>query len=75
MHISKTYKQTGMFFFFLQGIFMYATNRKTLGHLVDYDNMDTSHLHNDLYQMKQNPYVSTGINSEFILLKTSINFI
>ena len=61
--------------FFLQGIFMYATNRKTLGHLVDYDNMDTSHLHNDLYQMKQNPYVSTGINSEFLLLKTSINFI
>lgn len=37
---------------------MYATNRKILGHLVDYDNMDTSHLHNDLYQIVQNPYVS-----------------
>lgn len=39
-----------------RGIFMYATNRKILGHLVDYDNMDTSHLHNDLYQIVQNPY-------------------
>ncbi|XP_062612335.1 multifunctional procollagen lysine hydroxylase and glycosyltransferase LH3-like [Saccostrea cucullata] len=39
-----------------RGIFMYATNRKIHGHLVEFDDMETSHLHNDLYQIFQNPY-------------------
>ncbi|KAK3104424.1 hypothetical protein FSP39_001801, partial [Pinctada imbricata] len=38
------------------GIFMFATNMKKFGHLVDVENFDTSHLHNDMYQIFQNPW-------------------
>ena len=40
---------------------MYVTNRKKYGHLVDYEEFDTSHVHNDMYQIFQNPWVCIDI--------------
>jgi hypothetical protein len=37
---------------------MYVTNTKQRGYLIDYDNVQASHLHNDLWQIFDNPYVS-----------------
>ncbi|XP_046397512.1 procollagen-lysine,2-oxoglutarate 5-dioxygenase 1 isoform X2 [Ischnura elegans] len=37
-----------------KNIFMYVSNRLDYGHLINADNFDTSHLHNDLYQIFDN---------------------
>ncbi len=37
-------------------IFMYVSNRVEFGHLVKSDDFDTSHLHNDMYEMISNRY-------------------
>lgn len=37
-----------------QGVFMFVTNRQLFGHLLSLDNYQTSHLHNDLWQIFQN---------------------
>ncbi|PVD36874.1 hypothetical protein C0Q70_03864 [Pomacea canaliculata] len=37
------------------GYFMYVTNQKHYGHLVNPDNFETSHLFNDMYNMFENP--------------------
>ncbi|KAL5013601.1 hypothetical protein ScPMuIL_007871 [Solemya velum] len=39
-----------------QGRFMFVTNRFNFGHLVDNEHFDTKHLHNELYQIFDNPY-------------------
>ena len=39
-----------------KGIFMYVSNMKYYGNLVNFDDFDTSHLHNDFYQIFQNSY-------------------
>jgi hypothetical protein len=40
---------------------MYADNQAIYGHLTDSSNYDTSHLHNDLYEIFSNRYVSNKI--------------
>ncbi|XP_077313866.1 procollagen-lysine,2-oxoglutarate 5-dioxygenase 1 [Lithobates pipiens] len=37
-----------------QGVFMFVTNRQLFGHLLSLENYQTSHLHNDLWQIFQN---------------------
>ncbi|KAM6976630.1 procollagen-lysine,2-oxoglutarate 5-dioxygenase 1 isoform 2-T2 [Aplochiton taeniatus] len=37
-----------------QGVFMYATNLHTFGRILSTDNVHTSHLHNDLWQIFEN---------------------
>ncbi|KAH3821107.1 procollagen-lysine,2-oxoglutarate 5-dioxygenase 1-like isoform X1 [Dreissena polymorpha] len=39
-----------------QGRFMLVTNRDWYGHLIYYDEFETSHLHNELYEILRNPY-------------------
>uniref|UniRef100_A0A8C3E6A6 Procollagen-lysine,2-oxoglutarate 5-dioxygenase 1 n=1 Tax=Corvus moneduloides TaxID=1196302 RepID=A0A8C3E6A6_CORMO len=39
----------------LQGVFMYLTNRHQFGHILSLENYQTSHLHNDLWQIFSNP--------------------
>lgn len=41
----------------LQGVFMYLTNRHQFGHILSLENYQTSHLHNDLWQIFSNPEV------------------
>ncbi|OXB77322.1 UNVERIFIED_CONTAM: hypothetical protein H355_002314 [Colinus virginianus] len=38
-----------------QGVFMYLTNRHQFGHILSLDNYQTTHLHNDLWQIFSNP--------------------
>lgn len=38
-----------------KGIFMYVTNMHTFGHILSTENYQTSHLHNDLWQIFENP--------------------
>uniref|UniRef100_A0A8D0A941 Procollagen-lysine,2-oxoglutarate 5-dioxygenase 1 n=1 Tax=Sander lucioperca TaxID=283035 RepID=A0A8D0A941_SANLU len=38
-----------------KGIFMYVTNMHTFGRILSTDNYQTSHLHNDLWQIFENP--------------------
>ncbi|VFV35562.1 procollagen--oxoglutarate [Lynx pardinus] len=38
-----------------QDVFMYLTNRHTFGHLLSLDSYQTSHLHNDLWEVFSNP--------------------
>lgn len=38
-----------------KGIFMYATNMHTFGRILSTENYQTSHLHNDLWQIFENP--------------------
>ncbi|KAM8927581.1 procollagen-lysine,2-oxoglutarate 5-dioxygenase 1 [Pelodytes ibericus] len=37
-----------------QGVFMFVTNRQEFGHILSVDNYQTTHLHNDLWQIFQN---------------------
>ncbi|XP_075462634.1 procollagen-lysine,2-oxoglutarate 5-dioxygenase 1 [Ascaphus truei] len=37
-----------------QGIFMFVTNRQIFGHILSLDNYQTTHLHNDLWQISSN---------------------
>lgn len=39
---------------------MFLTNRHTFGHLLSLDNYQTTHLHNDLWEVFSNPEVRTG---------------
>lgn len=36
---------------------MFLTNRHTFGHLLSLDNYQTTHLHNDLWEVFSNPEV------------------
>jgi len=47
----------------LQDIFLYIDNQQYYGHLVNTENFDTTHLHNDLYQIFDNRYVSPSTYS------------
>nr|XP_057906612.1 procollagen-lysine,2-oxoglutarate 5-dioxygenase 1 isoform X2 [Doryrhamphus excisus] len=38
-----------------KGVFMYVTNMQTFGRILSTENYQTSHLHNDLWQMLENP--------------------
>ncbi|XP_032824307.2 procollagen-lysine,2-oxoglutarate 5-dioxygenase 1-like [Petromyzon marinus] len=38
-----------------RGVFMHLTNRHEFGHLLSLSNQTTTHLHNDLWQMEENP--------------------
>ncbi|XP_030041541.1 procollagen-lysine,2-oxoglutarate 5-dioxygenase 1 isoform X1 [Microcaecilia unicolor] len=38
-----------------EGIFMFLTNRQEFGHILSLDNFQTTHLHNDLWQIFSNP--------------------
>ncbi|XP_068027492.1 procollagen-lysine,2-oxoglutarate 5-dioxygenase 1 [Anomalospiza imberbis] len=38
-----------------QGVFMYLTNQHQFGHILSLENYQTSHLHNDLWQIFSNP--------------------
>lgn len=40
-----------------QDVFMFLTNRHTFGHLLSLDSYQTSHLHNDLWEVFSNPEV------------------
>ena len=49
-----------------QNRFMYLNNQHNFGHLVDTDNYATTHLHNDLYEIFNNPQVyNTGLQIFF----------
>lgn len=39
---------------------MFLTNRHTFGHLLTLDNYQTTHLHNDLWEVFSNPEVRPG---------------
>lgn len=39
---------------------MFLTNRHTFGHLLSLDNYQTTHLHNDLWEVFSNPEVRPG---------------
>ena len=55
---------------------MYVSNIQEYGHLLNADNYDTSHLHNDMYQLFDNRMVSlfgrlvVGHHSNIIPLRT-----
>ncbi|XP_053136660.1 procollagen-lysine,2-oxoglutarate 5-dioxygenase 1 [Hemicordylus capensis] len=38
-----------------QGVFLFVTNQKSFGHILSLENYQTSHLHNDLWQIFSNP--------------------
>ncbi|KAM3872241.1 procollagen-lysine,2-oxoglutarate 5-dioxygenase 1 [Diretmus argenteus] len=38
-----------------KGVFMYVTNMKTFGRILSRENYQTNHLHNDLWQISENP--------------------
>lgn len=40
-----------------QDVFMFLTNRHTFGHLLSLDSYQTTHLHNDLWEVFSNPEV------------------
>lgn len=40
-----------------QDVFMFLTNRHTFGRLLSLDNYQTTHLHNDLWEVFSNPEV------------------
>ncbi len=42
----------------IQGHFMYVSNLDEFGHLLNADNYETNHLHNDMYQLFDNKVVS-----------------
>ena len=42
----------------MQGHFMYVSNLEEYGHLLNADNYETTHLHNDMYQIFDNRLVS-----------------
>lgn len=40
-----------------QGVFMFVSNMHTFGRILSTENYQTSHLHNDLWQIFENPKV------------------
>lgn len=46
-----------------QGVFMYVTNMHTFGRMLSTENYQMSHLHNDLWQIFENPKVRIGLSS------------
>ena len=51
--------------FVFQNRFMYLNNQHNFGHLVDTDNYATTHLHNDLYEIFNNPQVLINVYEFF----------
>lgn len=47
-----------------QDVFMFLTNRHTFGHLLSLDNYQTSHLHNDLWEVFSNPEVRPWLDGQ-----------
>lgn len=47
-----------------QDVFMFLTNRHTFGHLLSLDNYQTTHLHNDLWEVFNNPEVRPWVGGE-----------
>lgn len=47
-----------------QDVFMYLTNRHTFGHLLSLDSYQTSHLHNDLWEVFSNPEVRSWVDGQ-----------
>ena len=43
---------------------MYLTNRHTFGHLLSLDSYQTSHLHNDLWEVFSNPEVRSWVDGQ-----------
>uniref|UniRef100_A0AAR2KXV1 Procollagen-lysine,2-oxoglutarate 5-dioxygenase 1 n=1 Tax=Pygocentrus nattereri TaxID=42514 RepID=A0AAR2KXV1_PYGNA len=43
------------FFFFFKGVFMFVTNMHTFGRVLSTENYQMNHLHNDLWQIFENP--------------------
>lgn len=43
---------------------MFLTNRHTFGHLLSLDNYQTTHLHNDLWEVFNNPEVRPWVGGE-----------
>ena len=41
-------------------VFMHVTNRGTFGHLINADDFDTSHTHNELWEMIRNRSVGSS---------------
>ena len=37
-------------------VFLHVTNRGTFGHLVNADDFDTSHIHNEMWELIRNKY-------------------
>lgn len=54
---SEMWKQNLIVSSVLQGVFMYLTNRHQFGHILSLENYQTTHLHNDLWQIFSNPEV------------------
>ena len=46
-----------------QGFFMYVTNQQRHGHLVNPDQFETDHTVNELFNIFENPYVRTTLDS------------
>lgn len=42
----------------LQGVFMFVSNMHTFGRILSTEKYQTDHLHNDLWQIFENPVVS-----------------
>lgn len=58
---------------------MFLTNRHTFGHLLSLDNYQTTHLHNDLWEVFSNPevrpgWLDEGWNSERLRLADLVNW-
>lgn len=43
---------------------MFLTNRHTFGHLLSLDNYQTTHLHNDLWEVFNNPEVRPWVGRQ-----------
>ena len=46
---------------------MHVDNQEYYGHLVNPESFTTSHLHNDLYEIFENKYVSSSPMNELII--------
>lgn len=49
---------------FPQDVFMFLTNRHAFGHLLSLDSYQTTHLHNDLWEVFSNPEVRPWVGGQ-----------
>lgn len=47
-----------------QDVFMFLTNRNAFGHLLSLDSYQTTHLHNDLWEVFSNPEVRPRVGGQ-----------
>ena len=47
-----------------QDVFMFLTNRHSFGHLLSLDSYQTTHLHNDLWEVFSNPEVRSRVGGQ-----------